>query len=415
MAGPMARRIVLYTLVFLGLWLSVARSDLVDGHQTILHDDPSIRYNSVAAGGHAECTKTGHCKDQWWVQENEGQSTAPFETTTHATAGDTSSLSFIFHNSDSLYIFGKRDNNAQPKVTLNGVSYLLSGKQEPELFILNGKLNRSETYELKLQYAGSGFLEIVALYIEQDGVKGSGSDAPPATSAPPPNPGPDETQTSDQPSSSHSTSASTHSSDPEETSSHSSTEHHTSSSPEEGSTTVDGSASATPSNSDTIGASPTKSTAFSSDPGVYPSSSPQGPDGLSLSAANTRVVAGAVIGSVLFLLLLLLGLWFLRRWMRARKAPSYAYRGGGMPWSPDASNERMPEPWETFPTAGTAGASAASAAGSVENASKLNVTGHESFLVGAPSPELAPKMVQANKQTLMRTITQQESRVGWAV
>ena len=105
-----------------------------------------------------------------WTQNNEGGNSNLFRTT-HTTAGPSAGFSFSFYGSRGVAILGKRDSNAVPAVTLNGRSYGLSGQQEPVLFSTEG-LDPNVAYTLEMRYTGVSFLNVAALYLDQNGMVG---------------------------------------------------------------------------------------------------------------------------------------------------------------------------------------------------------------------------------------------------
>jgi len=115
---------------------------------------------------------------------------------------------------------------------------------------------------------------------------------------------------------------------------------------------------------------------------------------------NAGLMIGLIVGGGLFLLLLLLGMWYLRRRIHARRAPSYTYRQGRIPWLLGNSSERVPDAWERFGVGGGGGAGTNKA-----GTSRKNVTGHESFQAGMPSPGLPPNMDELDVQPLTRATT----------
>ncbi|EJD34894.1 hypothetical protein AURDEDRAFT_188904 [Auricularia subglabra TFB-10046 SS5] len=396
-------RNALHVCFYLCLLVSyVFAANILDNHLTIHHDDANVKYSAVAAGlGHGDCTRVpSPCDNKWWIQPNEGGNAAQFATT-HTTAKGSASLTFTFSGSRAISIVGKRDSSVNAQVTLNGQSYQMTTANEPELFRNEG-LSAGTTYTLRLTYGGQGFLSIAALYIESSGRPGAPTSnpppppvqttpkppqqpPPPTSQQPPPTqsskPTPTQTQPpgagggADNPTSSPGSSpgettpppnapTDTPPNDPDPSDPDAPPSDSSSGKPGSGA----GGTSTTPesANAPTGGRpqSPNETTGGGGGDLTDPAAAPTSTEGAGRPRNhhdNSALIGGIVSGVLVFLLLLGLAAWYLRRWIRARRAPSYAYRNGPgkfdvAPFTAGAvAAEPLPSNWQGFHDEGAAG------------------------------------------------------------
>ncbi|EJD34892.1 hypothetical protein AURDEDRAFT_188902 [Auricularia subglabra TFB-10046 SS5] len=325
----------------------------------VAHTDSNIHYSSVANGlGHGECTRVpSPCAGKWWSENNEG-GTASLVRTRHATTGPGSSLSFAFSGSSQLILGGKRDSSVSASVSLNGASYPLSRDTDSLIFSTNN-LNPSTTYNVLLTYGGHGTLGFAGFAVDRN-ARVSQSQGPttqppgpsqlPAPTLQPVPPSPEEptrTPPAQDPKPSDTTKPGGG------TSSTASPAPDPSPDPAEGGQQPNDSPGAhdgsSPSN--TRSAPPPSDTASAPDNGnsnaVTPPTDDDGSAGDQPGNAgagspqegkkrmNTGAVAGGLIAGLLALILLgALAVWYARRRVRARRAPSYAFRHGPGEFAP---------------------------------------------------------------------------------
>lgn len=307
----------------------------------IFHNNTEyITYSDVNQNGdHGHCgvdLRTSPCKNQWWVEPNtcgilnDGSTNV---SNMHVTRGPQANFSVKFTGSDFIKLIGKREGSAKN----NMLAHFEPSKGTPKdskpeddtddqgvIFYQQG-LNSDDSFTMTMLYTGQtgDALDLLAIAIDGRGqflTRSSGGPASssPTSTTPPPT---DHPSVPAPPSPSAATPISSLSPpSPAPPIRPPPTQH--SSTPTRGAT---GSHS-------TGEVSVVQGSAQTSNPSAQGSPDPQHtrtPDGPPHKTGRGALIGGIIAGVVLFLLVLVVAYHYLRRRLRARRAPSYPFRARG--------------------------------------------------------------------------------------